>query len=326
MMEKKKFKINLHIVFIVLIVIVVAIIARKILGFGRPVTQAEIDAVSVPENPEIEVYDYILPIMAEDDGTFPEDDGKTTVVCLGNNPFSDDRNSPDNLCSLFAEETGATVYNCSIPGSYMSSYNNSFYADSYPMDAFSFYWLSTVFTIGNDVIVDQAFEAMGDVPEDIKESIDMLQSIDFNTVDAIFIMYDGSDYLDGRPMYSDENFTDPMTFTGAMAAGIELIKQQFPWIRIIVMSPTYTFGVDDNGNYVSSDVKTYGQHFLSTYVIKQYQAAYDLEVSFVDNLYGSIHEDIAPEYLTDNLHLNQAGREKLVPRMKDALERYTTIY
>lgn len=326
-MKLGKFKLNIHVIFGFAVVVIIAIIVSKFAGFGRTITKAEIDAIPAPENPELAEYDYIVPCMGMDDGTFPEDDGITTVVCLGNNPFSDDRNAEDNLCNLFAAETGATVYNCSIPGTYMSSLNETFLPMDYPMDAFSFYWLTTVFTIDNDVIVEIAYRHMDNIPEDLKESVSLLQSIDFRTVDAIFIMYDGSDYLDGRGMYSDENFTDPTKFTGAMAAGIDLITEYFPWIRIIVMSPTYAYALNEDGTYASSEDVIYNnQHYLSTYINKQSEASYRQEVSFVNNLYVTITEEMAPDYLTDHIHLNVEGRKLVVDRMKYALERYTTIY
>lgn len=326
-MKKRSFKINPHIVFLTALIVIVLIIVNKFRGFGRTITKEEIDAIPAPENPALAEYDYIVPSMYENDGTFPEDDGVTTVVCLGNYPFADDRDSADNLCNLFAKETGATVYNCAVPGSYMSSYNTTFLPDSYPMDAFSFYWLSTIFTLDNDMIADLAFEKIADVPDEVREPVELLQSIDFRTVDAIFIMYDASDYLDGRPMYSDDNFTDPTQFTGAMAAGIELIEQQFPWIRVIVLSPTYAYAVEEDGTYVSSEKKIYNnRHYLSTYVNKQLEAAFRLEISFANNLFVSVTEDNADDYLIDNLHLNTEGRKLVVERMKYALEKYTTIY
>ena len=323
-MEKKKFKINLHIVFAIAVIVIIAIIVRKFWGFGRVITKEDIATMYAPENAEIQACDNFLPLMAEDDGTFPEDDGVTTVVCFGNSPFSDDRNSSDNLCNLFASATGATVYNCSIMDSCMAAKCVPFNSDIYPMDAFSFYYLSTIFTQGNDKMLEQAFNAMS-VPEDIKESVTLLQSIDFRTVDAIFIMYDGMDYLAGHPVTNPDNFTDPSTFTGSLAAGVSLIQETYPWIRVIVMSPSYAYGFDENGEYVSSDKKAYAA-YLSTYVLNEADAASRLGVTFVDNLYGSIHEDIAPDYLTDHMHLNLEGRKLIATRMEEALEAYTDIY
>ena len=58
---------------------------------------------------------------------------------------------------------------------------------------------------------------------------------------------------------------------------------------------------------------------LSLYFMKEYETAFDNRVSFVDNFYGSIHEDIASAYLTDNLHLNEEGRKLIAKRMYDSL-------
>lgn len=328
-MEKKKFKINFHLIFAGIVLLVIVAFIVKFWGFGRVITRDDIETMPVPENPEIQTYDNFVPNFAEDDGTFPEDDGVTTVVCLGNNPFSDDKDADTNVCNMFAEEADATVYNCSIPGSYLSAREYSFFADIYPMDAFSLYWLATGFCVGNDAIFDQAIEAMEtsgeEVSKELLDSVETLRSIDFEKVDFIYIMYDGSDYFAGRPISNPEVGTDVQTFAGSTAASIQLIRQTYPWIRIIVMSPTYAFGVDENGEYVSSDIMKYGQGTLSAYVLDQYQTAYNLHTTFIDNIYGTFYEDIARDYLEDNLHLNQKGRELVVVRMIEAMENESEI-
>ncbi len=330
-MDEKKSKIPFifHILFFVIVIGVIVIGCLKfsnLINGGILFSQEEIDAKGV-DTPDTEALDYILPLLVDEEN-IPVDDGITTIVCFGNSPFSDDRNESTNLCNQIAALADATVYNCSIPGSYMSALNYSFFPDSYPMDAFSFYWLTTGFSINNAAIFDKAIEAMGDdFPDiaDIKEAVALLNSIDFNTVDAIAIMYDGSDYLAGREMYNDNDFTDPQQFTGSMAAGVKLIQEIYPHIRIFVLSPTYAFGVEENGTYVSSDIKTYGWSFLSTYLVKQAEAAYELEVSFIDNLYGTIHEDIAKDYLTDNIHLNVEGRKLVAKRFVDCFNMYNHL-
>ena len=51
-----------------------------------------------------------------------------------------------------------------------------------------------------------------------------------------------------------------------------MLQDIYPHIRIIVMSPPYAFSdqLDENGDYISSDITRYGQDVLSTYVIKEY--------------------------------------------------------
>lgn len=318
-MKKNIKKLNPHYLFILALCLILGISIYKIYSWNQGVT-LDYNPDDITEDMEVENMDDIKP-LAPDKLAGHEDDGVTTVVCFGNAPFADMRNQASNVCSLTAKQADAVVYNCSIPDSYLSSKNYTF-LENYAYDAFSFYWLTTVFTLNNHVIIDQAYDIIGNVPDEIKESIDLLQSIDFNTVDIIALCYDASDYFDGRPMYSDENTTDIQQFTGAMEAGIELIQQYFPHIRIIVMSPPYAFAIDQDGNYASSDIITYGQSTLSTYVIKQSESAYMRNVSFVDNLYGSIHEGNAPKYLTDNLHLNEDGRALLAKRLTYAIHRF----
>lgn len=320
--KNKHMQIAIHLLFAAVVIGVIVILLLKFSNFINGGLLSEEDLTPDTENlPETEALDYILPLITAAEN-LPGDDGETTIVCFGNAPFADDRDAKDNLCNLIADRADATVYNCSVPGSYMSAYLETFKYDEYPMDAFSFYWMTTAFCADNFQIFDHALSAMPDADPGIAKAAELLKSIDFNRVDVIALMYDGSDYLAGREMYSDTNFTDPRQFTGSMAAGIELIQTYYPHIRIIVMSPTYAFGVDEDGSYISSDIKTYGWSYLSTYVVKQAEAAYELGVSFVDNLYGTIHEDIAPDYLTDNLHLNKKGREKVAERFVYALNLY----
>ncbi len=320
-MEKKKFKLNMHLVLALVIIVILFLIVRKFLGFFRYITQEEIDAISVPEDAQMQDLDYIIPLVAEDDGTFPEDDGVLTVLCLGNGAFADDKSSPDNPCNLFAQSTGATVYNCAIADSYLSAANPTFDASSEPMDAFSLFWLTSIFILKRQELVSDTYAALGDVPADIKESISTLQNLDLRTVDMVYIMFDGSDFLAGRsPAADSSNPSDLQTFGGSLFAGVSLIQEYMPWARIVVMSPTYAYGVAEDGSYISSDSKIYGTDKLSNFAIEEYYIAEAMDISFVDCLYGGVHEDIARDYLTDNLNLNKAGKALLAKRMEDALD------
>ena len=159
-----------------------------------------------------------------------------------------------------------------------------------------------------------------DFPEEGQEVYNLIKSIDFNDVDVLTIMYDAGDYFAGHLMYNDEEITDIRTFSGNLTAGIELIQNVYPHIRIIVMSPTYAYAIDHDGSYISSDQFTYGgQDVLSTYVIKQCYYTLSKGVTYVDHLYGTITEDNAKEYLIDNYHLNLEGRKKVAQRFLYAL-------
>lgn len=325
---RKKFRINMHIVLLIAVVLFFGLIIYKFLNWGVRVDLDEIfkDGPGTYDN----TMDEILPLLDADSNRIPTDysDG-LNIVAFGNGPFADDRDSEDGLANLIAKKTGATVYNCSISDSYLASEWTYFDPSERPMDAYTFYWMCSAATKnGTSHYFEQAQEALGDqAPPESAEVAQILDTLDFNTVDVIVVMYDATDYLMGHKMYSDENSTDITYFTGNLEAGIELLQNVYPHIRIIVLSPTYAFGIDDNGEYVSSDIKRYESEFgrmdvLSTYVIKEYTSCASRGVSFVDNLYGTITEDNAREFLVDNLHLNVAGREKVAERFLYALHYY----
>lgn len=310
----------MHLALPAVLVIVLGISVYRIINWGKFISQDEI--FEDGEGTYSDTLDLFLPVLdAEGNAVLPESGKDLTVLLLGNSPFSDDRDSADGLANMVAERTGANVINCSVSGSYMAAQWPYLSPEDVPWDAYTPYWLCTLIcTDDMDEHYRKVAEILGDsAPPEAASVVETLSNIDMNTVDAMVLMYDASDYLLGHKMYNDEYYADIEQFTGNMEAGIELVQRYFPHIRIIVMSPTYAFGVDDNGEYISSDIKTYGQHFLSTYVVKQFASCLNRSVTFVDNLYGTITEDNAPEYLTDNIHLNVEGRKLVADRLIQAL-------
>lgn len=326
--EPKRIRFNIHtamhLVLLTVVVAVLGITAYRIMHWGQFISQEEI--FKDGEGTYSDTLDLFVPVLDEAGNIIlPAADAETTILVLGNSPFSDDRDSADSLANMITERTGASVINCSVSGSYMAAQRPYLSPEEVPMDAYTPYWLCTL-TCSEDA--KENFAAVADVlgdsaPPEAEEVYNTLTTLDMSSVDVIAIMYDAADYLLGHQMYSDQDSADIEQFTGNMEATIELIRNNFPHIRIIVMSPTYAFGIDENGEYISSDIQTYGQHFLSTYVIKQFQSCNTRGVTFVDNLYGTITEDNAEEYLTDNIHLNVEGRKLVADRFVQALEYFS---
>ena len=130
-------------------------------------------------------------------------------------------------------------------------------------------------------------------------------------------MYDASDYLMGRIKETPDDLSNPQTFCGNMFAGIELIQNLYPHIQIIIMSPTYAYAIDENGEYISSDIVKVNGDSLSSYAITQLNLCQVAEVTFIDNIYGTVHADNADTYLTDNVHLNLEGRKLVAQRFSE---------
>ena len=291
---------NLHVLFALVLLVVVGLLGYRITHWGQRVSQSDI--FKDGQGSYDDSWDSILPLTDENGKMIVND--ASNIVVFGNAPFADDRGSSDNLASLIAKETGATVYNCSISGSYLAAQHTNFDSTLAPMDAYCLYWLVNLAAgVPLDGYYNDAAEALGDkTPPEAEEVVNTLKTLDFNTIDTVAIMYDATDYLMGNAMYNDDNPTDPTQFTGNLEASLEVLQRLYPQIRIIVMSPTYAYAIDEDGNYVSSDIYIYnGRDVLSTYVIKECYSSNLRSVSFMDNLYGSITEDNAKEYLTEAL-------------------------
>lgn len=336
-MEKKHFRLNIHIVLIAVVILCVTIIFIKFRNWG--VTVDHDDIFQNGDGVYIDNYDCFLPLRTagEDITPLKTSDG-LNIVLFGNNPFSDDRNSDDGLANMIAAMAGdkigkpninVTVYNCSIGNSYMAAEQPHFTVEQ-PWDAFSLYWMSLMTTdIPSNDNYGAAMDALGeDAPDEIAEVRKILSGIDFNKVDVIAIMYDGTDYLMGHPVSDASDYEGIQQFIPHLDAALDILLNNHPGIRIIVLSPPYAFSdqLDENGDYISSDIYVYGEskQTLSRYAIMEYHLCAEKGVTFIDNIYGTFNEDEAKDYLTDNLHLNVEGRRKIAERFISALFYYGT--
>lgn len=318
--KKKKSGFNLHIVFLTLIAIVFVVVVFKLMFWDKRVRQSTDRENDTTLSFDTEPLDSIVPLDSSSVAAKEKDDD-LRILFLGNGSLADDKDSDSNMANIIQKKTGATVYNCAVPGSYMSMKNTT-YKDSFIYDAFSFYNLCTIFTVGNTETISWAARDLGGLPEDVESSLELLQSIDYDELDVLCIYYDAADYLDGRPSYHIDKETDPTIFCGALSAGLDLIQEFLPNVRIIVMSPTYAYVVDKDGKYSSSFNTDILEEPLSNYIGLQSQICMEHHVSFVDNFYGSVYEEIADDYLKDNILLNEKGHELVSDRFLYALNRF----
>lgn len=314
---------NFHFLFLAVLLILGLFLILRLKNLGVSVGEDDINKVDFSEGRE--TYDVIFP-LTDEDGNMLANKAPHTILFFGNSPLADDRDSENNVVNMIARQTGSTVYNCSVADSLLAAHGIAPQSTASGQDVYNFYWLCIYLTMREDK--PDYFDWLESAPDakvlpETKYLRSTLETIDMNTVDTIAIMYDGSDYLAGSPFYNVEYENDTLTFVGNLAAGLEILQAKYPTIRIIVMSPTYAFGVKEDGSYVSSDLKKYEDgEILSSYVLKECEIAAQHNASFIDNLYGTFDEDEALDYLEDNVHLNQKGRELLVRRFIDALTRF----
>ena len=311
--QEKQFRLNIHLILLAVIVLIIIFCAVKLYIWNKGVP-SDYDPNRQTTDFDTEAMDYIIP-LAPDKLEGREDDGVTTLLCLGDDPFSLDQGS-GGLAEQIAAKTGATVYNGSFTGTTMAVQFED-YNDGYILDAFAFVNVAKSLASGNFDLLSTAASYSFD--QAFPQTVSTLESIDMNSLDMICIMYDGSDYINRRPCEDPNHPDNPQTYTGALRSGIQAIQEAWPHIRIVVMSHTFCHNVNEEGNFENGDRVDLGNGTLSHYLQKELDTTSELGVSFIDNFYGSINEDNYLDYMTDYIHFNDAGRELLATRFAECI-------
>ncbi len=311
--QEKQFRLNIHLILLAVIVLIIIFCAVKLYIWNKGVP-SDYDPNRQTTDFDTEAMDYIIP-LAPDKLEGREDDGVTTILCLGDDPFSLDQGS-GGLAEQIAAKTGATVYNGSFTGTTMAVQFED-YNDGYILDAFAFVNVAKSLASGNFDLLSTAASYSFD--QAFPQTVSTLESIDMNSLDMICIMYDGSDYINRRPCEDPNHPYNPQTYTGALRSGIQAIQEAWPHIRIVVMSHTFCHNVNEEGNFENGDRVDLGNGTLSHYLQKELDTTSELGVSFIDNFYGSINEDNYLDYMTDYIHFNDAGRELLATRFAECI-------
>ncbi len=311
--QEKQFRLNIHLILLAVIVLIIIFCAVKLYIWNKGVP-SDYDPNRQTTDFDTEAMDYIIP-LAPDKLEGREDDGVTTILCLGDDPFSLDQGS-GGLAEQIAAKTGATVYNGSFTGTTMAVQFKD-YNDGYILDAFAFVNVAKSLASGNFDLLSTAASYSFD--QAFPQTVSTLESIDMNSLDMICIMYDGSDYINRRPCEDPNHPDNPQTYTGALRSGIQAIQEAWPHIRIVVMSHTFCHNVNEEGNFENGDRVDLGNGTLSHYLQKELDTTSELGVSFIDNFYGSINEDNYLDYMTDYIHFNDAGRELLATRFAECI-------
>ncbi|MFI3236958.1 MAG: hypothetical protein R3Y47_02880 [Lachnospiraceae bacterium] len=311
-------RINIHLIFFATILLIILIAVLRIVKWNNSGT------LVTTENEyahlfDVETLDSYVPYVPADDYV---EDGITNIAFFGNAPFANDMGTPENLAEMIGVAADANVYNFSFADSYCAAESAVLSYDN--KDILSSYWLTTIFTLENDIIVDNMYASDLTLTAEEQATLSSLQNMDFNNIDIITIMYDASDYYAVHGMYNRDDSTNITHFVGALEASISLIKEAYPHIQIIVLSPTYAYALDDDGNYIDSIITRYGEEGpLCDYIHYQSESVYKMLCSYVDNFYGSVNVNNADDYLEDHITLNQTGKELVTARFMEAFDYYT---
>ena len=305
---RRPFRLNLFAVIGILIVAALAAGIIILLNWNKG-TLTTWDRDDDSTKFDVEVQDVIFslnPAFLEG----REDDGVTTILFLGNDPLSDDR-TETGIAEQIGAMSGATVINASFPSSKIAC-ENSVYSTSTQEgidDAFNLYYVCSALNRQDFVAMENIAPFKND--PSLTAGLEALKSTDMDKVDILAIMYDAVDYLEGSPVDNANNDVDIQTYTGSLKASIQLIQEEYPYIRIVFLSPTFAFYVDEDEKFQSGAMTDLGNGTISTYWVRAIDVSSAAGISFIDNYYGSINGDNYLLFMRDAVHLNEAGRKQI---------------
>lgn len=301
--KRRKNNYNFHLIFFLIVIALFLFAIIKFFLWSKGET-SDYDPNEVTTEFDVETMDYIQPM---DSSRFEgiEDDGVTTILCLGNAPFADNKGE-NGLAQTIAEKMGGVAYDGSFANSLQTMSSDSS-KDNAHMDGLSLYPVVSAIC-NNDYSIVETIAA--NVGETESETVDMLKSLDYSKVDMLLIMYDLSDYISKRPLYNPDAKYDVTTWAGSLYASLELLEKTYPHIRTVILSMPASGKVVD-GSYVDGDQNNLGNGTLPDYLNYEVMVAMENGVSFIDNYYGVINVENRDEYLVNDYHLNEKGIEAI---------------
>lgn len=285
------------------VIVVLAAVAVIRLAIWNAGIDIEIDSDS-SNRFNVEVNDSMV-ILSSSDLEGAVDDGVTTILCLGNEPFSEDT-SDEGLAGQIASLGNCEVINAAFPDSQVTCENATYSTDSLDEmdDIFNLFYVS--YAISIDDYTSLATVASAHEDETYANAVEALENTDFDTVDIIAIMYDGIDYRYGMSMQNPDLPEELTTYVGSLYNSFLLLREAYPHIRIVFLSPYYAEYDEE-----SSRTTDLGNGTLVDYFQWAYDTCGSSGISFIDNYYGSINENNFEEYLVDGESLNLDGRIKI---------------
>lgn len=227
------------------------------------------------------------------------------IVVLGDSIMAQVRDET-SVSEQLAALTGKEIFNGALGGTCLSRIDTE-KRIAYTKDSLSFAAISRAVAL-DDFGFQQSTKVRENATEYFAEVIDDLEKIDFSKVDILLVQYGVNDYHAGIPIDNPEDPFDEYTFNGALRSAIAFWRENYPDIRIILLTSTYSW-YDHFG--LTCEEKDEGGGILEDYVNAEIRVAEEMNVEIID-LYHDLYphkvwedEDI---YTKDGLHPNEAGR------------------
>lgn len=238
------------------------------------------------------------------------------VVFLGDSILGQVRDET-SVAALLARNLGKSVFNGAFGGTNMAKMEAD--RSMSPKKGMLSMGELALAIVYDDFGVQQTLRIRENGTDYFSQTIDELAGIDFSQVEILVIEHGMNDYFDVVPLYNEEDPYDTYTYTGALRTALEALQKKYPDLRIVLVTPTYSWLMSENRTCEEWDG---GSGTLEDYVTAEKYLAREYGVELVDlfhNFYR--HEEWDDWKLTtlDGVHPNETGRRMIADKLTEAL-------
>lgn len=247
-------------------------------------------------------------------------DGKAEVVFMGDSIFAqprDDTSIPRQVADLAHRE----IVNCAIGGTTLSLGKKPA-QDSGAFDAYAIENMKSTLSMislsqamaNQDFGAQQATKAREPALDYSLYTVDTIASIDFSKVDVLLFNQGINDYHQGVEILNPSDKYDEYTFAGALRSTIEVLRKEYPEMRMIYVTPSFAWY---HPQKMTCEEYNTGYGTLKDYVDVAIALCEEYDIEYVD-VYNDLYEvhnrdgydeKIANMYTVDGIHPNGYGRE-----------------
>ena len=230
------------------------------------------------------------------------------IVCLGDSNFGNYQDET-GIAVLLSEKTGKDVLNGAFGGSMMTKRQGM---KTEYQSALSMHSLAIAICNRNFCVQRAAIDTI--VRRDnlgyFEKTFDVLSNVDFEQVEILIIEHGINDYMLGTPIKNGVDLYDTNTFAGTIRTVVDMLRKEYPDLRIILVTPAYCAPLMADGELHYCDEYTYGGGYLEDYVNAELEVAKELGIEIVDIYHGmGVNSENCNIYLEDTLHLSEYGRK-----------------
>ena len=240
---------------------------------------------------------HVFPYTAYDAKAFNTSFADKVVVNFGDSIFGN-YTAPNDISSVIAELTKATVYNVGFGGTRMT--DNSAYGDK---GWFSMCKLAEAVASGDFSGQETALQNIEDTDGLYRANLTKLEGLNFSKVDFVTMEQATNDWY-GNTKLTQEGSSSNLVYDVALKYVIDTLQTAFPNLTIVLITPIYRWfsASSDSNNYTNTQGNT-----LIDFCNKIKQIATEFNLFCIDDYNIGINKYNHAMYLADGTHPTDAG-------------------